>query len=65
VCFWLFKGFTHFLSNIFEGGGVTMPNKKQTSKSVAKTASKILRDGRFSPASKKVAASALSQTKRK
>ena len=40
-----------------------MPNKKQTSKSVASTASKILQDGRFSSASKSVAGSALSQTK--
>ncbi|MDF2649562.1 MAG: hypothetical protein K0Q73_5367 [Paenibacillus sp.] len=42
-----------------------MPNKKQTSKSVAKTASKILRDDRYSDAAKKVAGSALSQTKKK
>jgi len=40
-----------------------MPNKKQTSKSVASTASKILKDGRYSDASKSVAGSALSQTK--
>ena len=40
-----------------------MANKKQTSKSVASTASKILRDGRYSQASKSVAGSALSQTK--
>jgi hypothetical protein len=46
-------------------GGVTMPNKKQTSKPVAKVASKILRDDRYSAASKKVAGSALSQTKKK
>ncbi|MDD9266065.1 hypothetical protein ACFPES_03365 [Paenibacillus sp. GCM10023248] len=42
-----------------------MPNKKQTSPSVAKTASKILRDDRYSDAAKKVAGSALSQTKKK
>lgn len=42
-----------------------MSNKKQTSKSVASTASKILKDDRFSDASKSVAASALSQTKTK
>ncbi|WP_255550421.1 MULTISPECIES: hypothetical protein [unclassified Sporosarcina] len=42
-----------------------MTNKKQTSKSVASIASKILRDGRYSDASKSVAASALSQTKKK
>lgn len=40
-----------------------MPNKKQTSKSVATKASKILRDGRYSSNSKSVAGSALSQTK--
>lgn len=40
-----------------------MVNKKQTSKSVATKASKILRDGRTSKISKSVAGSALSQTK--
>lgn len=40
-----------------------MANKKQTSKSVATKASKILRDGRSSKNSKSVAGSALSQTK--
>lgn len=40
-----------------------MVNKKQTSKSVATKASKILRDIRSSKISKSVAASALSQTK--
>lgn len=40
-----------------------MANTKQTSKSVASKASKILRDGRSSKISKSVAASALSQTK--
>lgn len=40
-----------------------MANKKQTSKSVASKASKILRDGRSSKISKSVAAGALSQTK--
>lgn len=40
-----------------------MVNRKQTSKSVATKASKILRDGRSSKNSKSVAASALSQTK--
>jgi hypothetical protein len=40
-----------------------MVNKKQTSKSVATKASKILRDGRSSKISKSVAGSALSQTK--
>jgi len=41
-----------------------MANKKQTSKQVASTASKILKDGRYSSASKAVAGSALSQTKK-
>lgn len=39
-------------------------NRKQTSKKVASIASEILRDGRTSKASKTVAASALSQTKK-
>lgn len=38
-------------------------NSKQTSRRVASTASKILRDGRYSKASKFVAGSALAQTK--
>ncbi|MEK5425331.1 hypothetical protein [Cytobacillus sp. FSL R7-0680] len=42
-----------------------MVNKKQTSKSIAKKASKILKDNRYSKTSKSVAASALSQTKKK
>lgn len=41
-----------------------MANKKQTSAEVAKTASKILKDNRYSKASKSVAGSALSQTKK-
>lgn len=41
-----------------------MANNKQTSKSVASKASKILRDGRYSKTSKSVAGSALSQTKK-
>lgn len=40
-----------------------MANKKQTSKAVASTASRILRDNRYSDKSKSVAGSALSQTK--
>ena len=40
-------------------------NKKQTSKAVASVASKVLRDGRTSKASKTAAASALAQTKKK
>lgn len=39
-------------------------NKKQTSKPVATTASKVLKDNRYSPASKTCAGSALSQTKK-
>ena len=39
-------------------------NMKQTSKSVASKASKVLHDGRFSKISKSVAGSALSQTKK-
>lgn len=39
-------------------------NKKQTSPSVASTASKVLRDGRTSDNSKTCAGSALSQTKK-
>lgn len=40
-----------------------MSNKKQTSKEVASTASKILRSNQYSKAAKSVAGSALSQTK--
>ena len=40
-----------------------MANSKQTSKSVASKASKILRDDRYSSTSKSVAGSPLSQTK--
>lgn len=40
-----------------------MANNKQTSAPVASTASKILRDNRYSSNAKSVAASALSQTK--
>lgn len=39
--------------------------KKVTSPKVAKTASKILRDGRFSDAAKSAAGSALSQREKK
>ena len=38
-------------------------NSKQTSKSVATKASRILKDGRYSKDSKSVAGSALAQTK--
>jgi len=40
-----------------------MANKKQTSKRVATTASKILTDGRYGKKAKSVAGSALSQTR--
>ena len=40
-------------------------NKKQTSPKVASTASKVLKDNRYSRSSKSCAASALSQAKRK
>ena len=40
-----------------------MANTKQTSRAVAKIASAILRDKRYSKKSKSVAGSALSQTK--
>lgn len=42
-----------------------MPNKKQTSKSVASTASAILRDNRYSKKVRSVAGSALSQARSK
>ncbi len=40
-------------------------NSKQTSRKIARKASRILRDGRYSKNSKSVAGSALSQTKPK
>jgi hypothetical protein len=40
-------------------------NSKQTSRKVARKASRILQDGRYSKKSKSVAGSALSQTKPK
>lgn len=40
-------------------------NTKQTSRKVATTASKVLRDNRYSKAAKTAAASALAQTKPK
>lgn len=39
-------------------------NKKQTSKPVASTVSRVLKDNRYSAASKTCAGSALSQTKK-
>lgn len=47
-----------------KGGENMANNSKQTSKSVATKASKILRDNRYSKDSKSVAASALAQTKK-
>ena len=46
-----------------EGGDIMARNTKQTSRSVASTASKIMRSGNYSKAAKSVAGSALSQTK--
>lgn len=40
-------------------------NSKQTSRTVATKASKVLRDGRYSKTSKSIAGSALSQTRPK
>lgn len=45
------------------GGEIMTKNSKQTSKSVARKASTILRDGRYSKTAKSVAGSALAQTK--
>ena len=42
-----------------------MPNKKQTSKSVAKKASKVLKSKSSSKTCKSLAGSALSQTKKR
>lgn len=44
-----------------KGGVASLPNTKQTSKRAASAASKVLRDGRTSKASKTAAASALAQ----
>lgn len=59
--------FNYFLSLIIlnvESEVISMAkNSKQTSRRVASTASKILRDGRYGKAAKSVAGSALSQTK--
>ena len=41
-----------------------MPNKKQTSKSIASKASKVLKSGSASKACKSLAGSALSQTRK-
>lgn len=52
------------MPNLRRKGGVSMANRKETSKRVAKKASKILRDGRFGKDAKSVAGSALVQTKK-
>ncbi len=44
---------------------MTTKNSKQTSKEVAKKASEILRDGRYSDKAKSAAGSALAQTPKK
>lgn len=46
---------------MLQKGGEKLSNKKQTSPRVAKTASKVLRDDRYSKAAKTVAGSALAQ----
>lgn len=51
------------LSEVVKEVNMMTKNSKQTSKKVAATASKILRDGRYGKAAKSVAGSALSQTK--
>lgn len=47
---------------LMKGGMLVAKNSKQTSKRAASAASKVLRDGRTSKASKTAAGSALSQT---
>lgn len=60
----IFNYFFGFIILNVERGVIEMvKNSKQTSRRVASTASKILRDGRYSKASKSVAGSALAQTK--
>lgn len=51
------------LSEVVKEVNIMAKSSKQTSKKVAATASKILRDGRYGKASKSVAGSALSQAK--
>ena len=51
------------LSEVVKEVNMMTKNSKQTSKKVATTASKILRDGRYGKAAKSVAGSALAQTK--
>lgn len=60
----IFYYFLDFIILDVESEVISMAkNSKQTSRRVASTASKILRDGRYGKDSKSVAASALSQTK--
>lgn len=68
---WRGAGYLYYInsSSFLRKGGDGMVrnitrNMKQTSKSVASKASKVLHDGRFSKISKSVAGSALSQTKK-
>ena len=49
------------LSEVIKEVNIMAKNSKQTSKKVATTASKILRDGRYGKAAKSVAGSALAQ----
>lgn len=51
------------LSEVVKEVNIMTKNSKQTSKKVAATASKILRDGRYGKVAKSVAGSALSQAK--
>ena len=60
----IFNYFLAFIILKVESEVITMAkNGKQTSRRVASTASRILRDGRYGKDSKSVAASALAQTK--
>ena len=62
--FAIFNYFLGFIILNVESEVILMAkNSKQTSRRVASTASKILRDGRYGKDSKSVAASALAQTK--
>ncbi len=54
-----------FLNHEKEVTSMAKRNSKQTSRKIARKASRILRDGRYSKNSKSVAGSALSQTKPK
>jgi len=55
--------FGFFILNVESEVILMAKNSKQTSRRVASTASKILRDGRYGKDSKSVAASALAQTR--